>query len=202
MASPSFIQLDLVPHDGLIVVDMQNDFFREGRLPVPHAEAILSAVNFCLDRFSDQGLSVFATRCWHPQDHCSFKAQGGLWPVHCVAGSAGAEFHPQLRLPLECTVFSKGNLVDRDAYSGFAGTELGSVMIERGIKRVFVCGLATDYCVLHTVLDALEKGWGCFVFVDAIAAVEVASGDGERAIEKMRAAGAVMITTEALGAAI
>ena len=198
MAHPVYPQLQIVPHDALIVVDMQNDFFAEGSLPVPHARAVVPRLNQYLKHFSTPDTPVFATRCWHPPDHCSFHAQGGPWPAHCVAGSWGAQFHAELKLPLGCPVISKGHLQDRDAYSAYQGTELDALLREKGVKRVFVAGLATDYCVKHTVLDVLRHGLPAFVLMDAIAAVNVSPGEDERALAEMRAAGAVLVDIEAV----
>ena len=134
---------------------------------------------------------VFATRDWHPRDHCSFVAQGGTWPPHCVAGSPGAEFAPGLDLPAGASVIAKATQRDADAYSGFAGTDLDARLRALGVRRLFVGGLATDYCVVNTVQDALRLGYGVVLLLDCIRAVDVAAGDGERAIAAMLAAGAV-----------
>ncbi|MEY3201855.1 MAG: Nicotine deamidase [Pseudomonadota bacterium] len=193
-------QLEFVPHDALLVVDMQNDFFEDGALPVKGARAIVPKVNRYLSFFAQAQLQVFATRCWHPPGHCSFVEQGGAWPAHCVAGTPGAAFYPDLKLPLGCPVISKGHLVDRDAYSAFQGTDLDCQLRERHVARVFVAGLATDYCVKHTVLDVLRHGLPAFVLVDAIAAVNLAAEDGKHAIDAMRQAGAVLINIESVAA--
>ncbi|MBP9654657.1 MAG: isochorismatase family protein, partial [Rhodocyclaceae bacterium] len=136
---------------------------------------------------------IVATRDWHPPDHCSFRAQGGPWPPHCVAGSAGAHFATLLDLPREAHIVSKATSRDRDAYSGFEGTGLDDWLRRAGASRVFVGGLATDYCVLNTVRDALRFGYATFLLLDAVRAVDVAAGDGARAIDEMRRLGAMAI---------
>ncbi len=191
-------QLEFIKHDALIVVDMQNDFFDDGSLPVPGIKKIVPRMNEYLRRFAALDLPVFATRCWHPPGHCSFVAHGGQWPQHCVAGTRGAEFHPDLKLPLGCPVISKGHLIDRDAYSAFAGTELDPLLREKGVRRVFVAGVATDYCVKHTVIDVQKHNLPAFVLVDAIAAVNQQPDDAARALKEMRQAGAVMINIESV----
>lgn len=200
MSPRPYPQLEFVTGDALIVVDMQNDFFEHGALPVPGAKPIVPRVNRYLRLFAERQLPVFATRCWHPPGHCSFKDQGGPWPQHCVAGTTGAEFHPELKLPPGCPVVSKGILVDRDAYSAFQGTELDPWLRERSVRRVFVAGLATDYCVKHTALDVIEHQLPAFVLVDAVAAVNVAPGDGDRALEQLRHAGVVLVDIESVAA--
>jgi len=184
--------------DALIVIDMQRDFLPGGSLAVPAGDRILAAVNRCLDLFSWAHLPVYASRDWHPPGHCSFQPQGGPWPPHCVAGSPGAAFAEGLHLPPGVTVVSKATQDTVDAYSAFGGTDLASRLAAATVKRLFVVGLATDYCVLHTVLDALEGGFEVVVLGDAIAAVDVAPGDGERAIARMRQAGASVADSAAL----
>jgi len=193
-------QLEFIPHDALIVVDMQNDFFEGGALPVPGAGAIVSRLNHYLRAFAAANLPVFATRCWHPAGHCSFVEQGGEWPTHCVVGTQGAQFYPELKLPLGCPVISKGQIIDRDAYSAFQGTELDPLLRERGVRRVFIAGVATDYCVKHTVIDVLRHQLPAFVMTDAIAAVNLTPGDGARALEEMRHHGAVFMNIESVAA--
>jgi len=137
---------------------------------------------------------VFATRDWHPGGHCSFRERGGPWPPHCVQGSHGAELAAGLRLPPSAVVVSKGAEVDRDAYSGFEGTALDGELRARGVRRLLVGGLATDYCVLNTVRDALAKGYEVVLLRDAIRAVDVHPGDGARAEEEMIRRGATTAT--------
>ncbi|MBE7459669.1 MAG: nicotinamidase [Zoogloeaceae bacterium] len=179
--------------DALILVDVQLDFLPGGSLAVPRGDEVVPALNRYIAVFRGLTLPVVATRDWHPPDHCSFRAQGGPWPPHCVAGSAGAHFATLLDLPCEAHIVSKATSRDRDAYSGFEGTGLDDWLRRAGASRVFVGGLATDYCVLNTVRDALRFGYATFLLLDAVRAVDVAAGDGARAIDEMRRLGAMAI---------
>ena len=178
------------PGDALIIVDVQNDFLPGGSLAVPGGDAVIAPVNRYAALFAKDARPVFAARDWHPGDHCSFRTRGGPWPPHCVADSRGAAFPAGLALPETATVISKATDPGHDAYSGFQGTGLERQLRAKGIKRVFVAGLATDYCVLATVKDALARGFEAIVLIDAVRAVNVTPGDGERAIGEMRALGA------------
>ncbi len=185
--------------DALIIVDVQNDFCPGGSLAVPAGDEVVLVLANGARGFAVRGARIVATQDWHPPDHSSFIEQGGPWPPHCVQGSRGAEFHPNLRLPEDTLIVRKGSDIAVDAYSGFLDSDLESQLNMLGVTRVWVGGLATDYCVLNTVLDALEKGFDTFLLTDAIGAVEVEPGDGDRAIERMAAAGAHATTlTEAL----
>jgi len=184
--------------DALIIVDVQNDFLPGGALAVPAGDRVVPVLNRCIALFTSHGLPVFATRDWHPPDHCSFQPQGGPWPPHCVAGTKGAEFANGLNLPDETTVVSKADTQDQDAYSGFEGTGLHDHLRSLGIKRLFIGGLATDYCVLNTVMDALKLGYQVLLLTDAVRAVNINPGDGERAIAEMQAAGAMLIDSKRL----
>lgn len=186
--------------DALLVVDVQRDFLPGGSLAVAGGDAILAPVQACVDRFHSRGLPVFASRDWHPPDHASFQAQGGGWPPHCVAGTPGAAFPAALVLPAETVIVSKGTRPERDAYSAFEGTELHRQLRRLRVLRLFVAGLATDYCVLATVVDARALGYGVVLMRDAVAAVDLNPGDGERALARMAAAGAVAIDSAALPA--
>lgn len=186
-------QLDLKPGDALVVVDVQNDFFSGGNLAVPGAEEILPVVNRYIEIFQSKGLPVYATRDWHPEGHCSFKAQGGPWPVHCVAGSTGAQFHADLHFPDSTVVISSATEQDKEAYSGFEGTDMNDRLQAEGIRRLLIGGLATDYCVLNTVKDALKYGYTVLLLTDAIRAVNVNPEDGQNAIDEMARMGAVPI---------
>lgn len=179
--------------DALIMVDVQLDFLPGGSLAVPHGDEVVPALNRYIAVFRGLTFPIVATRDWHPPDHCSFRAQGGPWPPHCVAGSAGAHFATLLDLPCEAHIVSKATSRDRDAYSGFEGTGLDDWLRRAGVSRVFVGGLATDYCVLNTVRDALRFGYATFLLLDAVRAVDVAAGDGARAIDEMRRLGAMAI---------
>jgi nicotinamidase/pyrazinamidase len=174
----------------LIIVDFQNDFCPGGALAVPDGDAIAPRLNE-LATSGDYAL-VVATRDWHPPDHGSFAAQGGPWPVHCVAGTPGAELHPALdREPIDVIV-DKGQDPATEGYSGFEGTGLETLLREHGIDQVAIGGLATDYCVKNTALDALREGFAVTVDTTAVRGVDVAPGDSERALEELRAAGAIM----------
>lgn len=179
--------------DALLIVDLQVDFLPGGALGVPHGDAVIEPVNRLAALYAARGLPVYASRDWHPELHCSFAAQGGPWPPHCVAGSAGAAFSDALRLPADAIVVSKADSADTDAYSAFNGTGLAAAMRARGIRRVAVCGLATDYCVLNTALDGLEEGFEVLLVAEAMRAVDVAPGDGERAMTRMLLAGAAPV---------
>jgi nicotinamidase/pyrazinamidase len=172
----------------LVIVDFQNDFTPGGALAVEQGDAIAPRID-ALARSGDFDL-VVATRDWHPPDHGSFAAQGGPWPPHCVQGTPGAELHPALDRALVDVVVDKGQDPDTEGYSGFEATDLERLLRERGIDHVTVVGLATDYCVKNTALDALRHGFGVTVDSTAVRAVEVEQGDGERALEEVRAAGA------------
>ncbi|HXN07929.1 MAG TPA: nicotinamidase [Nitrospiria bacterium] len=184
------------PGDALILVDIQNDFLPGGALAVPMGDEIIAPLNKMIAVFEESRLPVFATRDWHPSNHCSFKNNGGPWPSHCLARNSGAEFAASLRLPSTFTVISKGTTPSKDAYSGFEGTELDNLLRSKKIKRVYVGGLATDYCVLNTVRDAIRLGYSVFLYADGIRAVNVRPQDGDRAIEEMEKMGAVLIRAE------
>ncbi len=177
-------------HDALIIVDVQNDFLPGGALAVPDGDAVIPPLNEAIDAFVAAGRPIYLTRDWHPADHCSFEMHGGLWPPHCVADTEGADFAEELHAPGTAVVISKATTQTADVYSGFEGTDLAERLAEQQIARVIVGGLATDYCVLSTVLDARASGLDVVVLEDAIRAVEVELGDGDRALARMRAAGA------------
>jgi nicotinamidase/pyrazinamidase len=184
------------PHDALLVVDPQIDFFPDGALPVAEGDAILPTVNRALRVFSNADLPIFVTRDWHPADHCSFDAQGGPWPEHCVKGTAGAELHPALELPPIFSVVQKATTPDREAYSDFEGTRLDEVLRAHGVERVVVCGLALEYCVRAACIDAVKAGFNATLLVDGTRPVEVKPGDGERTLDELRAAGVEILTGE------
>jgi len=186
--------------DALLIVDLQVDFLPGGKLGVPHGDAVIDPINRLIDLYAARGLPVFASRDWHPELHCSFAEQGGPWPPHCVAGSAGAAFSEALRLPEDVVIVSKAVSADIDAYSAFNGTGLGDDLRARGIRRVAVCGLATDYCVLNTVLDGLKEAFEVLIVAEAARAVDVEAGDGDRAMTRMLVEGAapVRISSQSL----
>ncbi len=179
----------------LIVVDVQNDFCPGGTLAVNNGDEVVPPLNRLIREFLERGEPVFKSRDWHPPKTKHFAIQGGAWPVHCVQGTKGAEFHPQLTDDIHVRTISKG-LGDENSYSAFDGTDLGLQLQRLGVEEVWVGGLATDYCVKNTVLDALKQGLRVKALQDAMRAVELQSGDGERAIEEMRAAGAEIVTCQ------
>ena len=178
----------LSEHDALLAVDVQRDFEPGGALAVPDGDQVVPVLAACVQAFDRQGLPVIASRDWHPRDHCSFESRGGPWPPHCVAGTAGAELDPALGLPERATIVSKAQSADSDAYSAFEGTGLDALLRDRSVHRLFVGGLATEYCVLNTARDALRHGYAVVLLRDAIRAIDPAAGD--RAIEELRSEGA------------
>ncbi len=186
------------PGDVLLVVDVQYDFLPGGALGVARGDEIIPALNRCMALFSAKKLPVYASRDWHPPDHISFHAQGGPWPPHCVANTHGATFSPELKLPPGTAVINKADTREREAYSVFGGTDLDRRLKQAGVRRIFIGGLATDYCVLNTAKDAHALGYDYFVLTDAVRAVDVRPGDGERALEEMRRLGAHLIVSGAL----
>jgi nicotinamidase/pyrazinamidase len=177
--------------EALLVIDFQNDFTPGGALAVEHGDEIAERINelAASGRFD----LVVATRDWHPPDHGSFADQGGPWPVHCVQGSHGAELHAALDRSRIDQVVDKGQNPGTEGYSGFDETPLASLLRERGIDSVTVVGLATDYCVKNTALDALREGLKVTVDSGAVRGVDVHVGDSERALEELRAAGAEVL---------
>jgi nicotinamidase/pyrazinamidase len=171
--------------EALIVVDVQRDFCPGGALAVPDGDAVVPVVN----RLAGRAELVVATRDWHPADHASFTVAGGPWPVHCVAGTDGASFHPLLDLSGVALTVDKGVDSSSEGYSAFDQTGLEEWLQARGVDRVRVCGLALDYCVKATALDAARAGFAVVVERDGSRAVEVTPGDGERAVTELRAAG-------------
>jgi len=178
------------PGDALLIVDLQRDFLPGGALAVADGNAVVPVLNRYIEQARKAAIPVFASRDWHPANHCSFRSRGGPWPPHCIRDTAGAGFAPQLALPADATIVSKAMQEDADAYSAFGGTTLAGMLRGRGVKRLLVGGLATDYCVLNTVRDALQEGFEVALLTDAIRAVDVKPGDGARAQRQMREAGA------------
>ncbi|MEP6642259.1 MAG: NAD(+) synthase [Gaiellales bacterium] len=169
----------------LIVVDMQNDFCPGGALGVAGADMLAPTIAAA----AHSAGTVVATRDWHPPDHRSFADRGGPWPAHCVAGTEGAELHPAVAGMHFERVQDKGTDRDHEAYSGFDGTDLGEYLRRRGVERVLVTGVATDYCVRATALDAIREGFQTTVLTDAVALVERRPGDGAHALREVAAAG-------------
>ncbi|GAB4363507.1 MAG: nicotinamidase [Methylohalobius crimeensis] len=172
--------------DALIVVDVQNDFLPGGTLAIPEGDQIIPVLNHYIDRFTAEGLPILATRDWHPSHHCSFQSRGGPWPPHCIAETHGAQFPSELCLPSETRIISKATEPEREAYSGFDGTDLDRQLQRLGMKRLFIGGLATDYCVLNTVRDARSCGYQVFLLRDAVRAINVTPGDEQKALDEMQ----------------
>lgn len=179
--------------DALLIVDVQRDFLPGGALAVPEGDAVIPVLNRYIELAARSAVPLFASRDWHPQNHSSFRSRGGPWPPHCVAGTEGAQFSPGLQLPANAVVVSKATEKDADAYSAFAGTDLAQTLRARGVQRLWIGGLATDYCVLNTVLDARREGFAVFYLEDASRPVELQPGDGMRAVARMRDAGALPV---------
>jgi nicotinamidase/pyrazinamidase len=177
----------------LIVVDVQNDFCPGGTLAVEHGDEVVEPLNKLMEEFLEGGEPVFKSRDWHPPLTKHFSDYGGTWPIHCVQNTRGAEFHPNLLEDKHIRVISKG-LGDKDSYSAFDGTDLALQLQQLGVEEVWVGGLATDYCVKNTVLDALKQGFRVKALKDAMRPVEIRPGDGERAINEMRQAGAEIVS--------
>jgi nicotinamidase/pyrazinamidase len=176
----------------LIVVDVQNDFCPGGSLAVERGDEVVAPLNRLIDEFLARGLPVYKSRDWHPPHTKHFADHGGTWPVHCVQDTRGAEFHPDLSQDPRVEVVSKGT-GDEDSYSAFDGTSLAEDLRRQGVREVWVGGLATDYCVKNTVLDALREGFRVRALSDAMRAVNLQPGDDTRALEEMRAAGAEVV---------
>ncbi len=184
--------------DALLVVDIQYDFLPGGSLGVPDGDKVLPALNQYIKIFRQADLPVFASRDWHPPNHSSFREQGGPWPPHCVAGTPGAEFDTRLKLPAGTVIISKATQIDTEAYSALDNTGLDPKLKQLHIKRLFIGGLATDYCVVNTVKDALKLEYHVFVLLDGSMAINVQINDERNAIKEMKSLGAVDITFDRL----
>jgi nicotinamidase/pyrazinamidase len=178
------------PSDALIVVDVQNDFCPGGALAVPDGDQVVPILNRWCEAARQNGAKIFASRDWHPPEHVSFEQRGGPWPVHCVQGTEGAEFHPDLNLPEGTRVLNKGTDREQDNYSAFDGTGLADRLRQEGVQRVWVGGLAQDVCVRATVLDGLKEGLDVHLIRPATYPVD--SEGGQRSLEEMQEAGAVV----------
>ena len=179
----------------LIVIDVQNDFCPGGALAVKDGDQVVPPLNRYMAKFKAAGAPIFATRDWHPAKTSHFNTSGGPWPPHCIQGSQGAQFHPSLALPSETVIVSAGMGSDEDGYSGFLGKdERGTLLVDllrqQGVEHLFVGGLATDYCVKHTVLDGLKEGFKVVLLTDSVRGVNLKPDDSARAIEEMLHAGA------------
>jgi nicotinamidase/pyrazinamidase len=186
----------LTRKDALVIVDLQRDFLPGGSLAVGEADRIVPLLSRHARRVARSGVPVVLTRDWHPPHHTSFAHRGGPWPAHCVAGTSGAEFPNEFEVPAGSVIVSKGSESDRDAYSGFEGTDLDAKLRSLGVDRLFVGGVATEFCVLHTVRDALSKGYHVSVLADAIRPVD--AGEGARALSEMIERGAIIRELEKL----
>jgi len=181
----------------LILVDIQNDFCPGGALAVNEGDQIVPAVNRLIPEFP----LVISTQDWHPENHISFKEQGGPWPPHCLQGTRGAELHSDLKTDTIAHYFRKASSPDKDDYSEFAGKDdrgrsLDQVLKRHGVKTLYAVGLATDYCVLETVIDGLRLGYEVYAVTDAMRAVNVNPADGEKALQKMASSGAHLVTSD------
>ena len=187
-------QIKIEPTDALVIVDPQNDFLPGGPLGVAEGNCIFEPINRIMPLFSH----VLATRDWHPEDHAYFEVNGGVWPFHCLADTEGAEFSPLLNTEQIELVMSKGTDPQTDGYSAFAGTDMADQLRDRGITRLFLCGLATDYCVKMTSIEAKRYGFEAIVLTDAIAAVGVNPEDEANALRDMRGHGVAFATSDDL----
>lgn len=173
--------------DALLIVDVQNDFCPGGALPIKQGDEVVPVLNEWIAAAQATGVPVYASRDWHPLEHPSFAPQGGPWPVHCVQDTAGAAFHPQLRLPEDAVIVTKGTRFDKDQYSAFDETGLAEALRRREVRRLWIGGLAQDVCVKATALDAARAGFEVHLILSATRPV-TAEG-GEEALEELRAAG-------------
>ena len=178
----------------LIIVDMQVDFCPGGSLAVPEGDTIVPVINRYIDMFRDRGLPVIASRDWHPPVTSHFRQFGGIWPPHCVQWSEGARFHPDLRLPEDAIIVSKGLDPDRDDYSALraalsSGLPFDDYLKQLGVTHLYVAGLATDYCVKWTALDGLKERYRVTVLIDAVQGVNLKPGDAAAALDAIAAAG-------------
>jgi len=181
--------------DALLVVDIQNDFCPGGALAVSRGDEVIPVLNMWISEAQAKGIPVFATRDWHPTEHISFKQRGGPWPPHCVQGTHGARFHSDLKLPPNAEIVSKATTKDVESYSAFGDTDLAERLRKAGVKRVWIGGLAQDYCVRYSSLDAIRQGFEVHVIVNATRAVNVNPEDGRRALEEIQQAGGILEET-------
>jgi len=178
--------------DALLIVDVQNDFCPGGALSVREGDKVVPPLNEWISEARRGDVPVFASRDWHPANHISFKQRGGPWPPHCVQNTPGAGFHPYLSLPPNAQVISKATSPDQDSYSAFGGTDLAERLRSAHVKRVWIGGLAQDYCVRATALDAIREGFEVHLIADATRAVDVNPDDGRRALEEIQRAGGIL----------
>lgn len=193
-------KISLAPSDALLIADIQNDFLSGGALEIRDSDEILPILKHYIRRFQGRGLPIFLTRDWHPPDHCSFVSQGGPWPVHCVAGSPGSLPPTPFAMPPSAVVIHKAVEHDQEAYSAFHNTRLDRHLQALSVRRLFIGGLATDYCVLNSVKDARTLGYDVCLLMDGIKAVNLRPDDGRRAEEEMIDLGAEPVQLEMLEA--
>jgi nicotinamidase/pyrazinamidase len=191
------------PASALLIVDVQNDFCPGGALPVPGGDEVVPVLRRLAQRFTALGRPVYASRDWHPADSRHFADHGGSWPVHCVQDTPGARLREDLQLPSSTMIVSKGRARHDEGYSAIPGDVAGrGSLLEdlrtRGVDALYVGGLATDYCVKHSVLDALQQGFQVTVLTDAVRAVDVKPGDGTHALEEMQRAGATLADSQSV----
>ena len=187
-----FIEIE----DVLLITDVQKDFLPGGALPVDSGNEIIPVLNDYIRNFDTAKAHVFASRDWHPTDHVSFNTQGGPWPPHCIKETNGAKFSSDLKLPKHTLVISKATEPTHESYSAFEGTILANALKRLGVKRLFIGGLATDYCVLNTVLDARKLGLETVVLMDATLGINVNPSDVDSAIETMVTNGSLQATVD------
>lgn len=188
----------------LFVVDVQNDFCPDGALQVKEGDRIVPVLNRYIALFKAANLPVYFTRDWHPEKTVHFTGYGGRWPPHCVQGTKGAEFHPDLSIPEKANIISKGDDPDEDSYSAFdghdgAGRGVAELLAGEGIGRIYIGGLATDYCVRQTALDGLRQGFQVTVLLDAVKGVDLMPGDSEKALVEIMEKGASTVTIGEIG---
>ncbi len=187
------VNLNITSSDALIIADVQKDFLPDGALGIKDGDQIIPVLNEYITIFKEANAKVIASRDWHPSNHVSFQAQGGQWPPHCVQDTEGAQFSPNLKLPDIVTIVSKATDPNKEAYSVFDGTGLANQLISQGITRIFIGGLATDYCIVNSVLDAKKAGLDAVVLTDGVCGIDVNPGDVDKAFEKMAANGATQV---------
>ena len=188
--------MTLTPHDALVLADIQNDFLPGGALGISGSDEIIPTLLHYTRLFQTHSFPIFLTRDWHPPNHCSFKPQGGPWPVHCVAGTPGSLPPPSLVPPPSAIIIYKAFTQNRDAYSAFQDTTLDQYLRALTVRRLFIGGLATDYCVLNSVKDARSRGYDVCLLMDGIKAVDLCPDDGRRAEAEMIELGAVPVRWE------
>ena len=183
----------------LLVIHLQNDFCLGGALAVAGGDQVIPIANALIRFFVTKGFGIVATRDWHPENHCSFKEQGGPWPSHCVQGSRGSQFHPDLKMPPGTLIVSGATNPRKETYSGFDGTSLEDRLEDLDAQTLFVIGLATDHYVKQTVLDACKLGFRVVVLEDGVCGVDAKPGDSQKALQEMKQAGAILVNLTALG---